>query len=125
MKAWQSFLFGAIGFCLGSIVTAFYLSYRQTVDGYKLPDLREGLIKKWNSAANSIEEIIGKRTRGTIIWQWPSKPIKKRRAKEEHSVILKYHMEHPEATYEQLADQFNCGRKTIERAIKDGRLGKI
>jgi len=115
----------AITFCLGATTAWFYLSYRQTSEHFKLTSMSTGLIKKWDSPAQNLSEIFGKRTRGRIVSEWPSRPVKKMSAKALYQQIWKYRSEHPKATYEQIAEMLSVDRKTVDRALRAGRTRRL
>ena len=112
-------------FIAGVFAGGFYLSYRQTTENYKLPSMPEGLIKKWDSPARTWKEVFIKRTRGRVVWQWPVRALKKSAARRQYRAIWDHHCNNPEKTYEELTEHFALDRKTIERALKAGRMGQL
>jgi hypothetical protein len=93
-----------ISFILGGITSIWYVSYLQTTENYKLPSIPNGIIRKWDSSARNLTEVFGKRNRGAIKWEWPSRPIKKTTAKARYQKIWKYHSENPNVTLEQVGE---------------------
>lgn len=115
-----------ITFISGLFFSPFYLSYLQTVGKFKFKEMPEGVIKRWNSPARNLEEVFGKRTRGKVLWRWPVKPMKKKRARSEYKAIWEYHLANPQKTYAQMAEHFDLvDTKKVERAIRAGKSGEI
>jgi len=110
-----------LSFGMGALTTILYLSYQQSINGVKLPSFPEGIIKKWNSPARNLTEVFGKRTRDTIVGQWPIKAIKSESTKAEYQRIWNYHQNNLNKTYDKLAEDLVVSRKTVERALKAGR----
>jgi hypothetical protein len=113
-----------VSFIAGIFVGAIYLNYRHTIEGWKL-SFPEGIIKNWDSPAQNLGEVLGKRTRGKITWQWPIKPLKKGSTKAEYQTIWQHHLVNPDLTYDQMAEYFDVDRKKIERALRAGRMGRL